>query len=737
ARAAGHGMIRLADVDRALQSFLPHRLNEYEDCIYFPRLPRGERVTIEAYDLDSFRDGGLHWFYLQEAIRAPGYSGRLEPDPFAAELLVEGAAQFGTLVLRMAGIVAREAGDPRLKTAHLEAALKRIQRLIDRHAAAPPETAEGDLLVSSAEPPAAAASKYFTDVTASSGFDFQHRMADWLARLIRSYVQERDGVAKLAVPQAFGGSGVAAEDLDGDGDFDLVALSGAGNALFANDGRGRFTDVTAGAGIAWVRPDGRPGEPRQPIVADLDNDGRQDILITYANDDHRLYRNLGGLRFADVTAEAGLGGAGSVGGPATAFDFDADGLLDVFIGYFGDYIQGVLPTLARRNNNGLPDRLFRNLGGLRFADVTAASGLADSGWTQAAGHTDFDRDGRQDLIVGNDFGANAYYRNLGGGRFEEVSARLGTDKPSFTMNIGLTDLNRDGFPDIYISNIVTMNKDEKYVLPDETTPMKLDPAKLATMRIVEANDLFTSVAADGRLQGYRLSDAVGRSGAAATGWAWDADFFDFDNDGDDDLYCVNGMNEYAVYSSYNPYFTDPGGKPLDVVIPVADKETHVFFVNRGGRLENDSARSGADLLGNSRSVAYLDADADGDLDMALNNFQSPAVLLRNESQARGNHWLKVRLVGDPARGVSRDAIGARIEVETASHQRLSREVLSTTGYLSVHPKQQHLGLGRDTRARLAVLWPNGERQDFDGLAADRAYTIVQGKGITTDAAPRP
>ncbi len=309
-----------------------------------------------------------------------------------------------------------------------------------------------------------------------------------------------------------------------------------------------------------------------------------------------------------------------------------------------------------------------------------------------------------------------------------MAADLGTDKPSYTMNIGITDLNRDGYPDFYISNIVTMNKDEKYVLPNATTPIKFDPEKLAQMRVVEANDLFTSQVKDGVFERYILSDAVAR-GLSSTGWAWDADFFDFDNDGDDDLYCVNGMNEYSVYSSENPYYADPKGEMRNVVIPVAERESNVFFVNKGGMLHNESPQSGANLLGNSRSVAYLDYDLDGDLDMVVNNYHGPAVFYRNNAEKRGNHWIKIRLVGDPVKGGTKDAIGARLAVSSEHHKKLWREVHSTIGYLSVHPKEQHLGLGKDTQADVTVRWPNGEVSKFAGLKADTTYTIKQGHGI--------
>jgi hypothetical protein len=729
ARERGQPRVRVEDVHSFLLGFLPYEVNEYEDVMFLPRFPAAEMIIVESYDLDAFRDSGLHWMYLKWAIEDPAFSGTLEPDPFALELAAEATAQFGVLALRVAGDVARDVGSDRLAVRHLELGLRRIQEMLDRHAGLQTiSPAPASRVPSAAEPGIPTGATYFTDVTELSGVSFEHRTADWLSRLLRSYTVRDGKVTQLAIPPAFGGGGAAAEDIDDDGYPDVLLLGGAGNRLFLNDRNGGFRDVTADAGVNWRRGDGRPGEPRQPLIADFDNDGLQDILITYAGDAHRLYHNLGDHRFKDVTETAGLGGQGDMGGPATAFDFDGDGLLDLYIGSFGDYPHGVLPTLARRNTNGLPNRLFRNLGGMRFGDVTAGSGAANTGWTQAVGHADFDRDGLEDLIVGNDFGVNSYYRNLGDGRFEEMSAALGTGKPSYTMNIGITDLNRDGHPDFYISNIVTMDKDEKYVLPDAKTRMKFDPEAMAHLRVVEANDLFTSRVEHGALTGYLLSDAVGR-GRSSTGWSWDADFFDFDNDGDDDLYCVNGMNEYALYSSQNPYYTDPSGAGRPVIIPVAERESNVFFVNREGRLDNDSERSGADLLGNSRSVAYLDYDLDGDLDMVVNNFHDRAVFYRNNAEMRGNHWLGVHLVGNPQSGSSRDAVGAVIEVDTEHHNGLWREVFSTTGYLSVHPKIQHFGLGQDTRANVVVHWPGGEVSRFEDLAADAVHVVVQGQGI--------
>jgi hypothetical protein len=709
-----------AELDRVM----PHEVNEYEDVIYYPHLPADQRIVIEAYDLDAFRDGGIHWRVIQWALESGELDDLREPDPFAAELVAEGVAQLGVLVLRIAGRLSQEDGAQFLRTTDIQAAAVEVQRLLaaDVEAAKTAGTSWSGLAVS-APSDETFDTAFFTDVTQAVGVDAVHRTADWLSRRIRSYTPKEGNVANIVIPPAFGGGGIAAADLDGDGDDDLVVLSGAGNRVYENLG-GRLKDVTEASGVAWLRPaDKTPAEPRQPIVADFDNDGHRDLVITYVDDDHRIYRNTGeGLVFEDVTERAGLGGRGAVAGPATALDFDRDGLLDLYIGYFGDFVRGALPTLARHNANGTPNQLFHNLGGFRFENVTAGSGVDDSGWTQAVGHADFDGDGWQDLISGNDFGVNHYYRNNGDGTFTDVSELIGTSKPSYTMNIGIADLNRDRIPDFYISNIVTMDKDQKYVLPSERTRMRFDPDSMANMRVVEANDLFVSGPGSGGLPRYELSQAIGR-GRSSTGWAWDADFFDFDNDGDDDLYCVNGMNEFALYSSEHPYYTDPEGNAREVVVPVSDRESNVFFVNQGGRLHNASEASGADLLGNSRSVAYFDLEGDGDLDMAVNNYHGPVVIYRNNAESLGRNWLKVRLIGDPAQGVTRDAIGTVILLDSTTHRNQWRMVASTTGYLSVHPATQHFGLGSDEEALVTVVWPTGATTRVGPVTANQTIEI--------------
>ncbi len=713
-----HILIRVSDIQTALNTFLPHSTNAFEDVDFFPNNIL-EKKTIESYDLDAFRDSGIHWKILEYSVADSNDVPLKNLDPNAAELTVEGIAQLGVLILRIAGEISHQQEKVLLDIKDIEHAFQKVQKLITTYPSYSKSDAKTHISSSSSSNNS---SDGFTDISIRSNLLFEHKSSDWLSRHIRSYTtntQEKN--IKLTIPPAFGGSGVACEDINNDGLVDVLILSGLGNKLYLNSKDGQFTDISKISKINhWSVSHNSYGEPRQPIIADFDNDGMQDILITYVNDLHRLYKNIDGKQFEDVSLLSNLGGTNAVAGPATVFDYDNDGLLDVFIGYFGDYINGILPKLSRDNQNGLPNKLYRNLGNFVFEEVLFTKD-SNSGWTQAVGHSDINQDGLQDIIVGNDFGVNKYYYNTKEGIFKEVSQQLGTDKPSYSMNIGITDLNKDLHPDFYISNIVVMQKDEKYVSPNENTEMKFDPKKMANIRTIEANDLFLSQVENKTLDGYQLSTDVGR-GYSATGWSWDADFFDYDNDGDEDLYCLNGMNDFSVYSRENPFYFERQSDSKSIIYAQSDREKNVFFVNEGNTLTNKAEQLGVAINSNARSASYFDYDLDGDLDIIVNNYHDKANLLENITK-NANHWIKVRLIGNPHKKINRDAVGSSLVLNSKNHKNIWREIHSTTGYLSGHPKMQHFGIGKDEKATIQVKWSNGESYTIKNIDANNTYTI--------------
>ena len=581
-----HALIRTRDVQQAVQQLTPHEIDEFEDVHFFTRLASQHRITLESYDCDSFRDFGLHWKILYAGINeTPNLT--LVPDPFAAEIVAEAISQYGVLLCRAAGQLAEHRQIGHLLGVDIHESAELLRTKASAHHAAPEVSAITTSIASaqtneSQEGPPA----YFSEATAESNIAFLHRTSAWLSKFRRDIP---------ASPPTFSGGGVAAEDINNDGHVDLLFVGGHGNALMLNDGAGHFRDITESAGIPFRRPDGTYGEARQPLIVDFDNDGWCDILITYANDAHRLYRNLDGEKFEAVTVKAGLGGEGLIGGAATVFDFDGDGLLDVYICNFGDYLNGAIPKSDRSSTNALANRLFRNLGDMKFQEVTETGDAADTGWAQAVSHTDFDRDGRQDIIVANDFGRNAFLRNLGEGRFENVAPELGLNKAFHSMNVGVCDLNRDDFPDVYISNIATLVKDNKYVIPDAETPLNFDREHMATMLVKEYDILYLSKAKENKLASYVPATNFQR-GPTSTGWAWDAEFFDLDNDGDDDLYVVNGVNDYKFFATF--YKQEAGDGNAKLFREAHAQESNVVFINEEGEFKNRSLQSGADFVGN-------------------------------------------------------------------------------------------------------------------------------------------
>ncbi|WAC02095.1 VCBS repeat-containing protein [Lacinutrix neustonica] len=473
-------IIRVEQVQKALFSFQPLDINNFEDVTFFPN-SKNNKVTIESYDLDAFRDSGFHWNILDYTLNDLTTAEIKSIDPNAAELIAEGIAQMGVLVLRLAGEYSHTEQKQHLDVQDIFQGFSRVQNAIDTYNFNKTEQQTTKIQSSKS---VSNSTSIFKIANKKTNINFTHKSSDWLSRHIRSYtVSDSENTIKLAIPPAFGGSGVACEDINNDGLIDILLLGGYGNKLFLNSESGLFRDITKRSHInTWNDALSSFGEPRQPIIADFNNDGFQDIFITYVNRPHSMLKNKDGLNFIEVTDTANLGGAHAVAGPATTFDYDNDGLLDIFIGYFGNYVDGQLPTLSRNNQNGMPNKLFKNLGDFKFIEVEFTKNQeSNKGWTQALGHADINQDGLQDLIVGNDFGVNQYYYNTPSGVFNEVSKQLKTDKPSYTMNVGITDLNGDLFPDFYISNIVVMQKDEKYVSPNSNTTMKFDRDKMTEL----------------------------------------------------------------------------------------------------------------------------------------------------------------------------------------------------------------------------------------------------------------
>ncbi len=670
----------------------PRRRAAHGEVVFFPDAARDDGLILEAVDLRVFADTGFAWGVLAAVDETALVEDR-SPTPLAADAIEafhEGVNAYALLLFRTAGLHAKAELAEHIQTRHLRAAGKTL--------------ATGGLatgaLADRLEPPSAApAGGPFTDVTEASGLDFRHVTSAWLT------AYRRYG----PIAPSFSGGGVSAADLDGDGWDDLVVCGGEGCAAFRNRRDGTFEDVTAASGIAI------DGEARMAVAADFDNDGDRDLFLTYARDTNRLLANRGDGVFRDVTPGSGLEREGDISGPAAAVDVDGDGLLDLYVGNFGDYLAGESPQQSRAATNGIPNRLYRNLGGLRFEDVSADRGIGNTGWTQALSHSDLDRDGDQDLYVANDFGHNALLLNDGTGRFDDAAASTGSADRNHGMNVSFADL-EPGSP-------ARSLRHQHLVLGRARGGRDRDQYAVA---VGGAADSFESAARrdprDPRPHYRRFEEP--RFLDYDTGWSWGAVFFDLENDGDDDLLVVNGFTDYLTFIQKRPHPEIEGR-----IYPINNGADPNWLFRQDGEMEFVPVPSGVELDGlNSRGVALLDYDRDGDLDAVISTFHSRARLFRNDAPPAGNRWLEVELVGDPDRGVNRDAIGAQLVATSADGLYVWRSVTGGEGYLSQQSPRLELGLGSTAAADLEVLWPDGSIERFSGVAADQRIRVRQGSG---------
>lgn len=673
---SGSSSIRTEHVRTVIDGALPHHRTEFKEIVFFPDGPDSKRVLIEEIDLEAFRDTGFSWQILGHLAESELLTDEatLAAEPEAARMLGESIAAYGLLLLRLGGTQAGQQFARFLGTQNLREAAKILAQGAEVQ---PPEPSDGE-----SNP----RQTYFKEVALESGVRFRHVSTDWLSR--------RRRYGPLA--PTFSGGGVTAGDLDGDGWPDLIYCGGQGCAAFGNQRDGSFLDITSAAGLNV------PGEARMAVLADFDNDGKQDLFITYARDTNRLFHNLGDGRFQDLTTGSGLEDEGGISGPATAVDVDNDGYLDLYVGNFGDYMNNAHPWQTN-TRNALPNRLYRNLGGLKFEDVTARAGVANTGWTQALSHLDYDLDGDQDLYIANDFGANDLLVNNGDGTFTAGGRLTGSADRFHGMNASFADLNRDGHGDILVTNIWTWNPVKKAVL--------------------ETNTLLLSTRGPGGEITYeRYEDPLFLQ--HDSGWSWAGLFFDYDNDADDDLYIANGFTDYLTFTQYRPHPEDP-----EEIYPINNgRGPNILFRNDNGMPITPAEETGAELSEvNSRSIALLDYDRDGDLDIAVSTFHSYARLFRNDGAPKERHWLEVELQGDPLRGTSRDAIGAQLIARNSDGLYVWRMRTGGEGYLGMSAPTLHLGLGASTTADLEIIWPGLERQEVGGVPADQRIRIRQGK----------
>ncbi len=508
------------------------------------------------------------------------------------------------------------------------------------------------------------------------------------------------------------GCGVAFYDYDHDGWLDIFLVNGSRldgfpqgqepvSRLFKNNRDGTFTDVTLKAGVA------RSGWGQGCCVGDYDNDGHDDLFVTYFGKDV-LYHNNGDGTFTDVSEKAGVAGSGKRWNTGCAFvDYDRDGLLDLFVANYIDLdlktapvpesgpclYKGVMVACGPPGLNAGKNILYHNNGNGTFTDVSEVSGIAKVTGTYGLGVlvADLDNDGWPDIYVANDSTASTLYQNKHDGKFEDVALEAGCalspdGKPQAGMGISAADYDLDGNLDLIKTNFA-----------GDTPSLYHNLGK--------GNFEDTTFAAG--------------LGAHTQFLGWGCGFFDFDNDGWPDILICNGH----VYPEVEQLRTEAGYA-----------QRKLLYRNlRNGKFEDVSFAAGPGIStpASSRGCAFGDFDNDGDVDVAVNCVNSFPQLLRCDSQA-GNNWIKIRLEGTKS---NRSGIGARIRCETKfpgeikAHSQID-EVRSGGGYLSQSDLRVHFGLGKAQKVDvLEIRWPSGQIDTVKDIPANQVVHIKEREGI--------
>jgi hypothetical protein len=552
-----------------------------------------------------------------------------------------------------------------------------------------------------------------TEAARASGIEFVHEAPTLDPKLAHIMPQ----VASM-------GAAVAVADVDADGHPDLYVTNsreGSKNRLYRNRGNGTFEETAERFGVADVNQH-ETGVSMGAVFGDYDNDGFEDLFL-YKWGRPELFRNEQGRGFARVTDAASLPRWANIN-TAVWLDYDRDGRLDLFLGgYYPERLNlwsladtKIMPESFEYASNGGRKYLYRNLGDGRFEEVSAKAGLTSTRWALAAVAADLRGTGYPDLFVANDYGVSELFINEGG-RFREVGREAGVGyAPKSGMNASVGDVLNQGKLAIYVSNI-----SEEGIL-------------------LQGNNLWVPVGGSGAVPTYE--NMARAMGVDLGGWSFGAQFGDLNNDGFLDLYLVNGYVSASRDESYwYDYSKVAGGH--EVVIKdaanwpamgtrsLAGYQPKRVWVNDGSAGFAEVAQMvGVTDRYDGRSVALADLTGRGALDVIVANQKGPLLLYRNEvSQDR--HWIGFDLEGgcrgdDASKSCSnRSAVGAQVEVFWNGRRQL-QEVSGGSGFCAQNQRRLHFGLGAQPSVdRVVLRWPSGKTQELKAPAAGRIHRIQE------------
>jgi tetratricopeptide (TPR) repeat protein len=536
----------------------------------------------------------------------------------------------------------------------------------------------------------------------------------------------------------YGHNGAAVADIDNNGWDDVYVCQPAGipNRLYRNRGDGSFEDITESAGVGVLE------NTACALFADIDNDGRQDLIVVRTSGP-LLFLNQGGGRFRLKQDAFNFASSpqGAFTGAAVS-DYDRDGWLDVYFclyTYYRGTGQYKYPLPYYDANNGPPNFMMRNTRDATFTDVTAETGLNQNNnrYSFCCGWNDYNQDGWPDLYVVNDFGRKNLYRNNGNGTFTDVAAETGVEDIGAGMSVCWFDYDNDGVEDLYVANMWTAAGERI-----STQEVFKRDAPQAVRKLYQKHAMGNSLL---RNKGGIFEDITGVAGVGMGRWAWSSDAWDFDHDGFLDLYVTNGMISGPSREDLNSFFWrqtvanspaeakpaqayEQGWDAINQLIRAdgtwSGYERNVFYANnRDGTFADVSGAAGLDFVEDGRSFVLADFDGDGRQEVLLKNRSAPQLRLLKNVLRELPPSIAFRLRGKKS---NRDAIGTVIILKTESHVQ-TRSLQAGSGFLSQHSKAIFFGLG-DSKApvKASIRWPSGLVQELDQLPVNHTIWVEEG-----------
>jgi enediyne biosynthesis protein E4 len=547
---------------------------------------------------------------------------------------------------------------------------------------------------------------YLQESSKASGINFTHQAPTLDAKL--SHIMEQ--VASM-------GAAVSIVDFDRDGWEDIYVVNskeGGRNALYRNLGDGMFRDVAAEVGLADLNLPGT-GVSTGAVWGDYDNDGYEDVFL-YKWGEPELFHNDGGKRFTRVTQQAGLPPWVNAN-TAIWFDYDNDGKLDLFLGgYYPENVDlwhlqttKIMPDSFEYAENGGRKYLFHNLGGGRFEEVSAKLGINSRRWSLASIAADLRGTGYPDLFIANDYGVSELYLNEGGKRFREAGKEAGVGfSPKSGMTASVGDVLNQGQFDIYVSNI-----SEEGVL-------------------VQGNNLWMPKA-QASAKTLRYENMANTFGVELGGWSFGAQFADLNNDGSLDLYVANGNLSLDPHRSYWYDYSKVAGGNQAIISNAANwpalqgrslsgyQHKRVWINDGEGRFKEVAQMVGVKDVYDGRSVAMADFENRGALDVVVANQRGPLLLYKN-TVAPHQHWIEFDLEGTRS---NRSGIGAEVRVFWNGQQQL-QQVSGGSGFCSQNERRLHFGLAKATAVdRVEIRWPSGAKQTLTSPPVDEIHKVKE------------